>query len=186
MKNMTIRPAHTLLAAALCLSACSQSPENLPSSSALPNDSDDSGITSAPIDKNGTYVSTSNTNVTAFKGDTFDIDVTLNNVATTEGGGISLRFDPSVVNVESITIDSNVWDFKNKEGAINNVQGFVSDILFSSYKGVSDNATIATIKFKATGIGSSKIHIEGSPANPFASNGEIIEVAYDIATVQVQ
>lgn len=128
--------------------------------------------------KSGSYVAMSNANVSVEDGDQFTLQVLANDFATSEGGGITLHFNPGLLQVISVNVDSSVWDFINKNGQIDNANGNISDILFSSYKGVSGDAVIATIEFKAINSGSSNVTIEESEANPFASNGEAMTVTF--------
>jgi len=128
--------------------------------------------------QSGSYVSMSNTNVSVEDGELFTLQVLANDFSTSEGGAITLHFNPELLQVISVNVDSSVWDFVSKNGQIDNAKGSISDILFSSYKGVSDDAVIATIDFKAVNSGSSNVTIEESEANPFASNGEAMTVTF--------
>jgi len=128
--------------------------------------------------KSGSYVAMSNTNVSVEDGEQFTLQVLANDFSTSEGGAITLYFNPELLQVTSINVDSSVWDFVSKNGQIDNAKGSISDILFSSYKGVTGDAVIATIEFKAVNSGSSNVTIEESAANPFASNGEAMTVTF--------
>jgi len=118
-------------------------------------------------------------------GDTFVLNVRMSDFPLSEGGGITLRFDPSVVQVSEVTIDSGVWDFVNEPGSIDNAGGSVADILFSSYKGVAGDARIATITFTAIHSGKSKVTIEESSFNPFSSDGNRVTVNFNKIDVHV-
>ena len=118
-------------------------------------------------------------------GETFSLDIVMQGFPNTEGGGLSLQFNPSVVQVISLTVNNSTWTFVNRDGEIDNSNGVVSDILFSNYNGVSDSATIATIDFQAIKRGKCKLQLKPSAISPFASNGEAIPVRYASAVVRV-
>lgn len=120
-------------------------------------------------------------NETAIKqhvNDTFILDILITDFPVSEGGGVTLHFDASMVNVSDVTIDSSVWGFVNKSGDIDNQKGTVTNIIFSSYKGVSGEGKIASVTFKAIKKGKSLIRIEESSINPFSGDGEIISVNF--------
>ena len=137
---------------------------------------------SQKIDPNA-FVAFSTNSVSVADGANFSLDVKANLLAVSEGGGISLRYDPSILEVVTVNVNSSVWNFVARNGQINNSEGFVSDILFSSYSGVSGETVIATIEFKSINKGSSSIVIEESSVNPFASNGELMTVVFESANV---
>lgn len=96
-----------------------------------------------------------------------------------DGGGISISFDPAVVNVLSVSIDPSIWNFVNSTGQIDNVVGTVSDILVSAFPGVgSGNFVVATIEFEATGSGTTELALTESALNPFANDGQLINPAF--------
>ncbi|VAW79597.1 hypothetical protein MNBD_GAMMA15-1202 [hydrothermal vent metagenome] len=45
-----------------------------------------------------------------------------------DGGGVNLFYDASVLAVNSVTVDTTVWDFFDAPGAIDNTSGNVSDV----------------------------------------------------------
>ena len=69
-------------------------------------------------------------------GKTFDAEIVITGFPGTEGGGISLMFDPDLLRVLSVTLNSAVWNFVNQPGDIDNANGVISDLLFSSNYGV--------------------------------------------------
>ena len=111
-------------------------------------------------------------------GNAFTLDVLMTDFPTTEGGGLELYFDSALLQVTSVTVDDSVWTFVNKDGDIDNAGGSVSGILFSSYQGVASDAKVATIEFHAIHKGKSNITLEESASNPFASNGQNIDVTF--------
>jgi hypothetical protein len=118
-------------------------------------------------------------------GETFTLDITMKGFPTTEGGGINLRYNPYVLQVAGVTVDGT-WTFVNRDGEINNATGTIASILFSSYNGLSDNATIATVEFEAINKGRSRLDLDTSALNPFASDGAEISVNYQPAVIRVR
>ena len=133
----------------------------------------------------GPTVALSSKEVSAEVGETFTLDITMSDFPTSEGGGVTVRFDANMLTVSNVAINSEVWNFVNKDGVIDNDSGVVSDILFSNYKGVSGDSNVATITFQAKNSGSSKINLEGSLVNPFASNGEKIAANFVNTDIQI-
>ena len=123
--------------------------------------------------------------VNATVGETFTLDITMSNFPTSEGGGVTVQFDSTMLNVSNVTINSDVWNFVNKAGEIDNNAGVVSDILFSSFNGISEDSNVATITFNAISSGNSQISLETSSINPFSSNGSEIAANFVHTSVQV-
>jgi hypothetical protein len=95
---------------------------------------------------------------------------------TTEGGGVSVHFDPTQVHVTNVTVDATTWEFFTSVGAIDNVNGVVNDIVFASFAGRSNSFPIATITFQGVGPGTSTLSMTESTLNPFASGGQHLAV----------
>lgn len=119
-------------------------------------------------------------------GSTVSVDLLMTDFAMTEGGGVEINYDPTLVQVNSVSIDGNTWSFVSRDGNINNADGTVSDILFSSYQGVSGNAKIATIELEFIGKGKGIIGLSESDNNPFASNGEQMAVTFKSSRIRVR
>ena len=103
-----------------------------------------------------------------------------------EGGGISLVFNPNVLQVLSVTLNSAVWEFVNQQGVINKANRSTSDILFSSYREVADDAVVAIISFKARAQGQSSLTMTESQMNPFADGGERIAPGFQKGRINVK
>ena len=131
-------------------------------------------------------VSFSKESVRTKAGNTFTLDVLMSGFSTTEGGGLDLSFDSSLLQVNSVTVDGGVWTFVNKDGDIDNAAGTVTGILFSSYQGVTGNARIATVEFKAINKGRTRIKFKESASNPFASNGQNIDVTFTPTKIRIR
>jgi hypothetical protein len=95
---------------------------------------------------------------------------------TTEGGGVTVHFDPSRVHVTAVSVNTTTWEFFTSVGAIDNVNGVVNDIVFASFAGRSDSFPIATITFQGVGAGTSALTMTESTINPFASGGQHLAV----------
>ena len=134
----------------------------------------------------GANVSFSEDNVKSRTGNTFTLDVLMSDFPATEGGGLVVNFDSTQLQVTNVTVDSNVWQFVNKDGDTNNTGGTVTGILFSSYQGVTGNAKIATIEFQAINRGKSTITLEESASNPFAGNGQNIDVTFTPTKIRIR
>jgi len=113
--------------------------------------------TNPVVSKSKPTVAFTSEQVDATVGDVFTLDIAMSNFPVSEGGGVSVQFDASMLNVSDVTINSGSWNFVNKVGSIDNNTGVISDILFSSYNGVTGDSQIATITFNAIGSGSSQI-----------------------------
>lgn len=129
-------------------------------------------------------VALSTEQVNANVGDVFTVDITMKNFPVSEGGGVTIKFDASMLNASDVSISTG-WNFVNKVGNIDNNAGVISDILFSSYQGVDGDNLIATITFSAIASGSSQIMLEGSAINPFASNGDKIAASFTNTNVVI-
>ncbi len=118
-------------------------------------------------------------------GKTFTTDIVISGFPVTEGGGVSLIFDPGVLQVLSITVNNTVWDFATHPGVIDNDNGLISDLWFSSFSGVAGDASVATVRFKALAQGSSTLAMVESLVNPFASAGEPVSPGFASSSISV-
>ena len=106
-----------------------------------------------------------------------------------EGGDLDLLFDPTVLNVLSVSVDP-VWTFESSAGTIDNVAGSVLGIKAYSFASVTENFTIASIEFQAVGVGGSNsaLLLSEPVLFPWASAGFAINptfVAGDVAIAAV-
>ncbi len=111
-------------------------------------------------------------------GETFSVDIIMTDFPSCQGGGLSLRYKPSVVKVTKVTVASGTWSFAGQDGVIDNERGRVSDILFSAFPGVTGNGVIATIELQAIGAGRTQLRLRESSLNPFASQGQPFVVTF--------
>lgn len=119
-------------------------------------------------------------------GQTFTLELQIAGFPTTEGGGVTVRYNPKVLQVRDVTIDTGIWTFGSRVDEIDNRRGRVSDILFTSYSGVTGAAPVATIEFEAIKKGRSRVRLKESELNRFAGNGEIIPVTFEKTVVKVK
>lgn len=119
-------------------------------------------------------------------GNVFSMDIIAEGfTTTTEGGGLNLSFDQSIVNVNSVSLDATVWEFFTTTGIVNNGTGTVSDMIFASFAGRTGNFDIGTVFFTAIGPGTSNLGLTSSLLNPFAGGGEVIPVTFTNGSVSV-
>ena len=129
------------------------------------------------------------TNTTVTTGSSFAVQV--RGVGFTDnvvGGGFNLSFNPTVVNLSSVLINTAVWEFVSSPGAINNVAGTLVDVFFNSNRLVlpTGNFDIATLNFTAMAEGVSALTLAASPDFPFANdNIEIINVTFGSGSAAV-
>ncbi len=104
------------------------------------------------------------------------------------GGGFNLSFDPAVLSLTSVSVDTVVWEFVSSNGQIDNVMGLLSDVYFNSFRAVlpTGDFNIATLQFTALAGGNSLVQMSASPSFPFADDlGEVIAVSFGGANVAV-
>jgi len=130
-------------------------------------------------------VTLSETSIQITKGDTVSIDVVMKGFPLTEGGGVTVRYNPGLLQANEVTVNTDSWSFVNRSGVIDNTAGVISNILVSSYKGVSGDDIIATIEFTAINSGNSEIELELSTENPFSADGSEIVVQFDKSDITV-
>ena len=117
--------------------------------------------------------------------ETVTVDIVMQDFPVSEGGGVSLKFNPAIIRVTGVELDTVNWNLAGKTGAIDNEAGVVADILFSNFKGVSGAATIATVEFQAIKSGKTQLKLTESSLNPFASGGSHIPVTFERSTIKV-
>ncbi len=104
------------------------------------------------------------------------------------GGGLSLSFNPAVLSLQSVSIDTVTWEFVSSGGLIDNASGTLSDVYFNSFKPVlpTGDFNVARLTFTAKADGTSPITLSASGGFPFANDQvELIDVNYLNASVQV-
>jgi hypothetical protein len=124
--------------------------------------------------------------VTAGLGDTITLDIVMADFPRTEGGGLTLKFNPKVIQVTGVELNDDLWSFATRSGSVNNVKGEVTDLLFSSFAGVSGTAVIATVTVETVDKGRSRLKLIESQLNPFASDGQLLDVILEKSVVRVR
>ena len=120
--------------------------------------------------------------------DVFWVDIVASGFPATDGGGVDLAFDPSVVNVLSVSIDPTVWNFVTSTGSIDNTAGSVDGIMVNDFDYVDPLAgdfIVATLQLKAVGIGTTLLSLSEYDLNPWASGGTRIDPTYLSGIVNV-
>jgi hypothetical protein len=105
---------------------------------------------------------------------------------TIEGGGINLNFDPAVLQLKNVAVNTQTWEFSTTSGEIDNTLGKLNDLTFSSFAGRSGNFPIAQITFLALGVGTSPLTLSESSLNPFASGGELLNPAVTFTSAEIK
>ncbi len=167
----------SLLTGCVALAGCN------PSSSG----GDDPGevVVEDPVDPNAPLVRARLPDRSIGPGDTFEIEISFDNFPPTEGGGISLQFDPALLRVNRVDFGAD-WNFVIDPGVIDNAAGEVRDILFSSFDHPGGASLIATLNVTALANGSGDIRLAESTRNPFAGSGSRIRIRFLDAEVAVE
>jgi hypothetical protein len=116
-------------------------------------------------------------NLTVHKGATFSLNLVGRGfVSNLDGGGASLKYDPAILQVTNVFVNSDVWNFFTSNGVIDNVNGLVDDILFNAFRDVTGDFQIATLDFVAKSVGKTNLDLSEALMNPFASGGSVLAV----------
>ena len=131
-------------------------------------------------------ISLSDRNYSANINDIFTLDIIGQDfTSNVDGGGVNIIFDPAIINVLSVSIDNDFWDFMNMEGTINNTLGTVNGIMVNALSSTTDNFTVASIEFQAITGGTTNILLNDFSFNPWSSGGETISTSYVTGQVTV-
>ena len=85
-------------------------------------------------------------------GEVVSVDIVMDDFPSTEGSGVCLHYTPAAIDIKGVAITEVAWDLVNRPGSIDNAEGQVMDILFSSYAGVSGEARTATLHGRAESL----------------------------------
>lgn len=96
------------------------------------------------------------------------------------GGGFDLNFDPAVLSLGSVEIDTTVWAFITNPGTIDNAAGTLTAVWFNAFNPLpTGNFPIATLQFTALAPGHSTLQLLANAAFPFVSDQvELIAVDF--------
>jgi hypothetical protein len=102
------------------------------------------------------------------------------------GGGLNLAWDPAVLDLVSVTVDTTTWSFASSPGVLDAAAGTLTDLYFASFAAVLPTGSfpIATLRFAGDGPGSTAIQLSASATQPFASDQAQL-IAVDFVHAQV-
>ena len=78
-------------------------------------------------------------------GNSYSVQLVMEGFPVTEGGGVNLAFNPSMLQVTDVQVDSETWGFVNHTGEIDNDSGRVSDIVFSDFSCIKVSVSMLRI-----------------------------------------
>ncbi len=134
-----------------------------------------------------TTVSFAENNIRTNVGETFTANIVISNIAPTRGGGITLQFDPAVVSISDVAIDSNTWSFVSKVFGMESEASGVIDIWFASWNFVSGNVPVATVTFRSLDSGNVHLRLQEAEMNPFVdSDNQPLQVSFKKTVVHVR
>jgi PEP-CTERM motif len=117
------------------------------------------------------------------------VDVTITGSGfdmTTFGGGLSLQWNPDVLDLDSVVVDGTTWETARSGGLLDAASGTLTDLYFASFIGRSGNFAIATLRFVADNPGSTALTMSGSTDFPFADEmAEVMAVGFTGASITV-
>ena len=127
------------------------------------------------------------------QGDLFSLTVQGSGFPDISGGGLNFNFDPSFLQINSVTINTTVFEFEAtaagmpNTGALDNSMGTLINTHFDTFIGAMGSFDVMTIGFEAIGHGQSSLLISGSSWFPFADEfGSVVGgVIYESATINV-
>ena len=125
---------------------------------------------------------------TALLNDNFSISITGFEPNTiVDGGGLNISFDASILQVNSVTIDTTVWNFYDSVGAIDNTSGSISEVRFLTFGSPTNLFDIVSIDFTAIGSGTTVIGLSEDALNPFVTTGGVIpgDLSFDNGLVTI-
>ena len=102
------------------------------------------------------------------------------------GGGLSLQWNPDVLDLDSLVMDAATWDFNRTGGELDAAAGTLSNMYFNSFIGRSGNVGIATLRFVADKAGSTQLTMSDAVDFPFGDEmGDVIPVSFSGANITV-
>jgi hypothetical protein len=134
-----------------------------------------------------TTVSFAENNIRTNVGETFTADIVISNITPTRGGGITLQFDPAVLSVSNVAVDTNTWSFVSKVFGMESEANGIIDIWFASWNFVSGNVPVATVTFRSLDSGNVHLRLQESETNPFLGNdNQRLQVSFKKTVVHVR
>ena len=96
----------------------------------------------------------------------------------TVGGGLSLQWNPDVLDLASLAVNTADWEFISSTGELDAASGRLSNLFFNSFNGRQGSFSIATLRFVADQPGSTALTLSGTELFPF------VDVSESVLTVQ--
>ena len=126
-------------------------------------------------------------NATLNPGDTVELTLSGSNFADVMiGGGVSLAWNPDVLDLASVTVDASTWELARNGGQLDPASGTLSGMFFASFAGRSGSFDIATLRFTADGPGSTTVALSDAVGQPFANElAEVVSANYGNASITV-
>ncbi len=102
------------------------------------------------------------------------------------GGGVSLQWNPAVLDLVSVSVDATNWEFARSGGLLDAASGTLNELYFASFNGRSGSFNIASLRFVADGPGVSDVTLDGEPCFPFSDEmGEVMAINFSGARLTV-
>jgi len=118
-----------------------------------------------------------------------EVEVTITGTGfdlTMVGGGLTLQWNPDVLDLQSVVMDTGTWEFKTTGGELDVAAGTLSDMFFNSFQGRSGSFGIATLRFVADNPGSTQLTMSDSADFPFGDEmGGVVPVSFTGANITV-
>lgn len=104
---------------------------------------------------------------------------------TVVGGGFNLSFNAAMLTLDSVVINTLLWEFAPITGTIDNAAGTLSNVAFNTFiHSPTGSFEAATLNFTAKAPGLSAVTLSESALFPFANTAaEVIAVSYGAAQV---
>ena len=120
-------------------------------------------------------------------GDTFSLDVVGKGFADKIfGGGYTINFDATRLVLDSITIDTSVWELGGPAPIIDNALGTAIDVNFNTLMPKGGDFLTAVLNFTAKAAGPATVSLTEDPAWPFGNEAaEAVPVTFSSATFTV-
>jgi hypothetical protein len=104
------------------------------------------------------------------------------------GGGFSLNFNPAVLQLDTVTVNTVEWEFLTNPGVINNATGTLRDVWFNAFAAPlpTGNFPIAVLSFTAIAVGNSPLGLLAATDFPFADDlAQVVSVSFGSGSVNV-
>jgi hypothetical protein len=104
------------------------------------------------------------------------------------GGGFNLDFNPALMSLDSVTVNTVEWEFLTNPGTIDNAAGTLRNVWFNAFAAPlpTGNFPIAVLSFTAKLPGNGPLSLLASADFPFANDlAQVISVSYGNGNVGV-